>query len=71
VSTPVKINLEANKDYYYCTCGKSEDGIFCNGAHQGTEFTPKVFSVEKTKEYYLCPCKKTEAEPFCDGAHTK
>ena len=37
--------LEANKEYYYCTCGKSEDGIFCNGAHKGTEFTPKVFTV--------------------------
>lgn len=25
--------LEANKEYYYCTCGKGTDGIFCNGSH--------------------------------------
>ena len=63
--------LEANKEYYYCTCGKSADGIFCNGAHKGTEFTPKVFTVTETKEYHLCGCKKTKNAPFCDGSHSK
>lgn len=71
MKAPVKLNLEANKEYHYCTCGKSKDGIFCDGSHQGTEFLPKVFSVEKTKDYYLCSCKKSKNEPFCDGSHAK
>lgn len=68
---PIAVNLETNKDYYYCTCGKSEDGIFCNGAHSGTEFTPQKFTVEKEDTYYLCPCKKSNNQPFCDGEHSK
>ena len=46
--------LEANKEYYYCTCGKSEDGVFCNGAHKGTEFTPKVLDQIKNMASYMC-----------------
>ena len=71
MATPVKVNLEANKDYYFCTCGKGTDGIFCNGSHKGTEFTPKVFKVEEEKDYYLCACKKSANQPFCDGSHSK
>lgn len=63
--------LEANKEYYYCTCGKSKDALFCDGSHKGTEFTPKKFTVTETKEYNLCGCKKTLNVPFCDGSHAK
>ena len=63
--------LEANKEYYYCTCGKSEDGIFCNGSHKRTEFIPKVFTVSETKKYNICACKKTSNALFCDGSHSK
>ena len=65
------IKLEAGKKYYYCTCGKSNDGVFCNGSHKGTTFTPKEFTVNETKEYGLCGCKKTANAPFCDGSHAK
>jgi len=69
--TPVKVNLEANKKYHFCTCGKSSDGVLCDGSHKGTEFKPTQFSVEKTQDYYLCACKKSGNLPFCDGSHTK
>ena len=68
---PVKVKLEKNKDYYYCRCGKSADKIFCDGAHQGTPFTPEKFQVNFDKEYYLCPCKKSDKMPYCDGSHAK
>jgi len=71
MANPVQISLEKNKEYYYCTCGNSKDGVFCDGAHQGSDFTPKQFSVEENKDYYLCSCKKNDGSPFCDGAHTK
>ena len=71
MSQPVQMNLEADKEYHYCTCGKSKDGVLCDGSHKGTDFTPTAFSVKESKEYYLCSCKKSDNEPFCDGAHTK
>lgn len=71
MSTPVKIKLEANKSYHFCTCGKSENKVLCDGSHQGTSFTPTQFSVEKTQEYYLCSSKKSGNLPFCDGSHSK
>ena len=69
MSTPVKLTLEANKTYHFCTCGKSVDGVLCDGSHKGTAFKPTQFTVEKTDEYYLCACKKSKNLPFCDGSH--
>ena len=71
MATPIKKNLEVNTEYYYCTCGKSEYGVFCNGSHKGSEFAPKKFTVTESKDYYLCACKKTSNAPFCDGSHSK
>ena len=71
MSNPVQVSLEKDKEYYYCTCGNSKDGVFCDGAHQGSDFAPTKFSVEENKDYYMCSCKKTQGSPFCDGAHIK
>ena len=68
---PVKVRLEADKTYHYCTCGKSSDTVLCDGAHKGTAFIPKQFTVEESKEYFMCACKKSANGLFCDGAHTK
>ena len=66
---PVKVSLEAGKDYYFCTCGKSANGVLCNGTHKGSQFAPTLFSVEESKDYHLCACKKSANMPFCDGSH--
>jgi CDGSH-type Zn-finger protein len=67
---PVVMALEAGT-YYWCTCGQSTNQPFCNGAHQGTEFTPLAFTLEEKKQVALCACKYTQNAPFCDGSHTK
>lgn len=71
MATPVKVNLEANKTHYFCTCGKSADSVLCDGSHKGTTYTPQQFTVDSTKEYSLCACKKSGNLPFCDGTHRK
>lgn len=58
-------------DYWYCTCGNSDNQPFCNGAHQGTGFTPLKFTIEEKKQVALCQCKQTGNAPFCDGSHAK
>jgi len=69
--SPIAVELEAGKTYYWCSCGKSATQPFCDGAHQGTEFTPVAFTAEETKTAYLCGCKHSAKKQFCDGAHTK
>lgn len=57
--------------YYWCSCGKSTNGPFCDGSHKGTGKEPAAFVIEKTQKVALCNCKRTKTPPFCDGAHAK
>lgn len=67
---PIKCELEANKNYAWCTCGHAEEQPFCNGSHRVKEATPSMrFSVEEDKTAYLCTCKLTKNPPYCDGSH--
>ncbi len=65
---PSVLTLEAGT-YYWCTCGRSRDQPFCDGAHEGTGFEPLEFTVDETKEVALCQCKRTKTPPYCDGTH--
>ena len=67
--TPVTVELKAGKEYLYCTCGRSSDQPFCDGSHEGTDFTPMSFTVEEDRRAALCRCKRTNDPPFCDGSH--
>lgn len=68
---PARIELEADKAYFWCTCGQSANQPFCDGAHKGSDFAPLRFKAEKTGPAFLCQCKATGKGPFCDGAHNK
>lgn len=65
---PKALTLEPGT-YYWCACGKSANQPFCDGSHQGTEFTPLPFDVSEKKEVWLCQCKHTKNKPYCDGTH--
>jgi CDGSH-type Zn-finger protein len=67
---PAVLELEAGT-YYWCQCGQAQKQPFCDGAHQGTDFTPLAFEVTEKKRVALCNCKHTANPPYCDGAHTK
>ena len=68
---PQMEQLEAGKKYAWCACGKSEKQPWCNGAHQGGDFVPKVFLAEESKTAAVCMCKQTKNPPYCDGSHSK
>ena len=68
---PYAVDLEKGKQYAWCACGRSSNQPFCDGSHQGTEFSPTVFKAEESKTAYLCGCKHTGNKPFCDGTHAK
>ena len=66
---PAKVALEKDKKYFFCACGKSQKQPFCDGSHQGGEFTPQAFECSESKDYYLCQCKYSNNKPYCDGSH--
>ncbi|MFK8019745.1 MAG: CDGSH iron-sulfur domain-containing protein [Pseudomonadales bacterium] len=68
---PYGTDVEAGKSYFWCSCGESSTQPFCDGSHQGTEFTPVKYTAEEDKRVYFCGCKATDAQPLCDGSHGK
>ncbi|UPT77887.1 CDGSH iron-sulfur domain-containing protein [Sulfurovum sp. XGS-02] len=68
---PVRVKLEVGEKYLFCTCGKSADGVLCDGSHKGSTFSPKEFIATRTAESYLCRCKKSYNGVYCDGNHAK
>ena len=67
--TPLPVDVEAGKTYYWCTCGQSTKQPFCDGSHKGSTFSPLAFTAAETKTAYLCGCKQSKNAPYCDGAH--
>lgn len=70
-NSPIEVQLEAGKTYYWCSCGRSASQPFCDGSHKGTDFEPLAFTADESKIAWLCACKKTATPPFCDGSHNK
>ena len=67
---PIKVALEAGKDIWWCTCGRSANQPYCDGTHKGGGvFTPLKYTVPKTGDYWLCACKQSKNQPLCDGSH--
>ena len=69
--SPIPVEVEAGKDYWWCSCGNSKKQPFCDGSHKGSEFAPLEYKATKDKTVWFCGCKHTANAPLCDGAHKK
>ncbi len=69
--SPMPVEVEAGKTYFWCSCGRSAKQPFCDGSHKDTAFTPVPWKSEETGKKFFCCCKMTEGQPFCDGTHSK
>ena len=67
--TPLPVDVEEGRKYFWCSCGKSDRQPFCDGSHEGTEFLPLTYVAETTRTLYFCACKHTRGAPLCDGSH--
>lgn len=66
---PMKLAVEAGKDYWWCACGKSTKQPFCDGSHRGSEFSPTKFTPAVSGDVWFCACKHSGKAPLCDGSH--
>jgi CDGSH iron-sulfur domain-containing protein 3 len=66
---PFGIDVEAEKAYYWCSCGRSTKQPFCDGSHQGSSFAPIKYVAETSQTVYFCGCKHSLNGPLCDGRH--
>ncbi len=69
--SPFPVKVEAGKTYFWCSCGRSKNQPFCDGAHQGSEFTPQPYTAEKDGTVFFCGCKHGQKGALCDGSHSK
>ncbi len=66
---PYAIEVEEGKNYFWCSCGKSNKQPFCDGSHKETDFTPVKYTAEKDGKVFFCGCKVSNNKPLCDGSH--
>ena len=67
--SPIPVEVEAGKNYFWCACGRSKNQPFCDGSHKGTDFQPVKWTADASGRRFFCACKHTAGQPFCDGSH--
>ena len=68
---PFSVILEADKTYFWCSCGLSKSQPFCDGSHKDTNKLPVKLCFDEETYIKLCGCKKSQNKPYCDGSHLK
>ncbi len=69
--SPIPVEVEEGKSYFWCSCGQSKRQPFCDGSHKGSTFEPVKYTAEASKKVFFCGCKHTSKQPLCDGTHSK
>ncbi len=66
---PFVVEVKSGDAVYLCQCGQSGNAPYCDGSHEGSQFTPYAHSADSDGSLYVCGCGKSVNQPFCDGSH--
>ena len=66
---PYALAVEAGRDYWWCSCGRSASQPLCDGSHKGSPFTPVLLHALRSETLFFCGCKHSATPPLCDGSH--
>ena len=44
---PLPVEVKAGQTYFWCSCGQSKNQPFCDGSHNGTDFTPLGWTADE------------------------
>lgn len=69
--SPFAVEVTAGQSYWWCSCGRSDIQPFCDGSHEGSNFSPVEYKAEKSETVYFCGCKHSASGAICDGTHKK
>jgi CDGSH-type Zn-finger protein len=68
---PIKVEVVAGTEYWWCACGRSASQPFCDGSHKGTGFRPVRHVQDTDGDAWFCACKQSANAPLCDGSHRR
>lgn len=52
-----------------CSCGRSRQGWFCDGAHLGSGRVAYELRLDEAATVLMCGCRRSPRYPLCDGRH--
>ena len=64
INNPIKIKVEEDKTYFWCSCGKSSKQPFCDGSHKNTKLSPVKLESKKKKNYTFVDVRKQKIRHF-------
>jgi CDGSH-type Zn-finger protein len=53
-----------------CSCGRSRQGWFCDGAHLGSGRVSYELRLNQATTVLMCRCGLSRRYPLCDGSHS-
>lgn len=66
---PYRIDVKEGEKKSFCSCGKTSNPPYCDGAHKETGKTPYRITFEKDQKVSICGCGQSKNMPYCDGSH--
>jgi CDGSH-type Zn-finger protein len=69
--TPLRLEVEEGKTYFWCACGRTQTEPWCDGSHKITTIRPVKWVAPKSGTASICACRATRrpGRVLCDGSH--
>ena len=68
--SPMPIEVEEGKTYFWCACGKSAKQPFCDGSHKDTGIAPVKLPLRQPKRCFSVGVKHRQKPRFAMAAIT-